>query len=101
MWGPRVPSRVPNVPSQGGLFNWELSPFSICPGLDIDGLYRVSGNLATIQKLRYKVEHGMVTRDDSEGQWGITPPFRDRGTGQGLGTGQPGTPTHPWGSGHT
>lgn len=27
-------------------------------GLDIDGLYRVSGNLATIQKLRYKVDHG-------------------------------------------
>ncbi|XP_053555585.1 rho GTPase-activating protein 27 isoform X2 [Bombina bombina] len=26
-------------------------------GLDIDGLYRVSGNLATIQKLRYKVDH--------------------------------------------
>ncbi|XP_054849523.1 rho GTPase-activating protein 27 isoform X2 [Eublepharis macularius] len=25
-------------------------------GLDIDGLYRVSGNLATIQKLRYKVD---------------------------------------------
>lgn len=28
------------------------------PGLDIDGLYRISGNLATIQKLRYKVDHG-------------------------------------------
>ncbi|XP_067168148.1 rho GTPase-activating protein 27 isoform X2 [Apteryx mantelli] len=28
-------------------------------GLDIDGLYRVSGNLATIQKLRYKVDHDM------------------------------------------
>ncbi|XP_045155406.1 rho GTPase-activating protein 27 [Echinops telfairi] len=27
-------------------------------GLDIDGLYRISGNLATIQKLRYKVDHG-------------------------------------------
>nr|XP_056719309.1 rho GTPase-activating protein 27 [Euleptes europaea] len=26
-------------------------------GLEIDGLYRVSGNLATIQKLRYKVDH--------------------------------------------
>lgn len=64
---------MPNVPSQGGLFNWELSPISICPGLDIDGLYRVSGNLATIQKLRYKVEHGMVTHSDSGGQWGITP----------------------------
>ncbi|NXH98148.1 RHG27 protein, partial [Pachycephala philippinensis] len=34
-------------------------------GLDIDGLYRVSGNLATIQKLRYKVEHGTATRGDS------------------------------------
>lgn len=29
-------------------------------GLDIDGLYRISGNLATIQKLRYKVDHGEV-----------------------------------------
>ena len=26
--------------------------------MDIDGLYRISGNLATIQKLRYKVDHG-------------------------------------------
>ncbi|KAM9296537.1 rho GTPase-activating protein 27-like [Gastrophryne carolinensis] len=26
-------------------------------GLDIDGLYRVSGNLAIIQKLRYKADH--------------------------------------------
>ncbi|KAK9396709.1 rho GTPase-activating protein 27 [Crotalus adamanteus] len=26
-------------------------------GLDVDGLYRISGNLATIQKLRYKVDH--------------------------------------------
>lgn len=29
-------------------------------GLDIDGLYRVSGNLATIQKLRYKADHGTI-----------------------------------------
>ncbi|XP_073900848.1 rho GTPase-activating protein 27-like [Castor canadensis] len=27
------------------------------PGLDIDRLYCISGNLATIQKLRYKVDH--------------------------------------------
>ncbi|XP_029428336.1 rho GTPase-activating protein 27 isoform X2 [Rhinatrema bivittatum] len=26
-------------------------------GLDIDGLYRISGNLAVVQKLRYKVDH--------------------------------------------
>ncbi|XP_078280532.1 rho GTPase-activating protein 27-like isoform X2 [Rhinoraja longicauda] len=26
-------------------------------GLDIDGLYRVSGNLAVIQKLRFKIDH--------------------------------------------
>lgn len=93
-------SRVPNVPSQDGLFNWELSPISICPGLDIDGLYRVSGNLATIQKLRYKVEHGTVTCGDS-GDNGINPPLRGRRTGLGLGRGQLGTPTNPWGSGHT
>ena len=29
-------------------------------GLDIDGIYRVSGNLAVIQKLRYKADHGTV-----------------------------------------
>lgn len=29
-------------------------------GLDIDGLYRVSGNLAVIQKLRYKADHGKL-----------------------------------------
>lgn len=29
-------------------------------GLDIDGLYRVSGNLAVIQKLRFKADHGKV-----------------------------------------
>lgn len=28
-------------------------------GLEIDGLYRVSGNLAVIQKLRFAVNHGM------------------------------------------
>lgn len=28
-------------------------------GLDVDGIYRVSGNLAVIQKLRFAVNHGM------------------------------------------
>ncbi|XP_030919496.1 rho GTPase-activating protein 27 [Geospiza fortis] len=37
-------------------------------GLDIDGLYRVSGNLATIQKLRYKVEHDEQL-DLDDGHW--------------------------------
>ncbi|XP_060111846.1 rho GTPase-activating protein 27 [Heteronotia binoei] len=37
-------------------------------GLDIDGLYRVSGNLATIQKLRYKVDHD-ERLDLEEGRW--------------------------------
>ncbi|KAK2512550.1 Arhgap27 [Columba guinea] len=37
-------------------------------GLDIDGLYRVSGNLATIQKLRYKVEHDEHL-DLDDGRW--------------------------------
>lgn len=27
-------------------------------GLNVDGLYRVSGNLAVIQKLRFAVNHG-------------------------------------------
>lgn len=29
-------------------------------GLEADGIYRVSGNLATIQKLRFKVDQGNV-----------------------------------------
>lgn len=33
--------------------------FSLHPGLGVDGLYRVSGNLAIIQKLRFAVNHGM------------------------------------------
>lgn len=37
-------------------------------GLDIDGLYRVSGNLATIQKLRYKVDHDEHL-DLDDGRW--------------------------------
>ncbi|XP_051795701.1 rho GTPase-activating protein 27 isoform X3 [Acanthochromis polyacanthus] len=36
-------------------------------GLDIDGLYRVSGNLAVIQKLRYKADHEELDLED--GQW--------------------------------
>ena len=65
-----IPGRV--------VVNQELSPrlhHRPLPGLDIDGLYRVSGNLATIQKLRYKVEHGKVTRGD-EGQMEYNPPPR-------------------------
>ncbi|XP_075032509.1 rho GTPase-activating protein 27 isoform X2 [Mixophyes fleayi] len=37
-------------------------------GLDIDGLYRVSGNLAVIQKLRYKVDHDENFNLD-DGRW--------------------------------
>ncbi|KAM8795417.1 rho GTPase-activating protein 27 [Eudromia elegans] len=37
-------------------------------GLDVDGLYRVSGNLATIQKLRYKVDHDEHL-DLEDGRW--------------------------------
>uniref|UniRef100_F7AP07 Rho-GAP domain-containing protein n=1 Tax=Monodelphis domestica TaxID=13616 RepID=F7AP07_MONDO len=37
-------------------------------GLDIDGLYRISGNLATIQKLRYKVDHD-ERLDLDDGRW--------------------------------
>uniref|UniRef100_A0A2K5EEB0 Rho GTPase activating protein 27 n=1 Tax=Aotus nancymaae TaxID=37293 RepID=A0A2K5EEB0_AOTNA len=37
-------------------------------GLDIDGLYRISGNLATIQKLRYKVDHD-ERLDLEDGRW--------------------------------
>ncbi|XP_042330399.1 rho GTPase-activating protein 27 isoform X2 [Sceloporus undulatus] len=37
-------------------------------GLDIDGLYRISGNLATVQKLRYKVDHD-ERLDLDDGRW--------------------------------
>uniref|UniRef100_A0A673GXE2 Rho GTPase-activating protein 27-like n=1 Tax=Sinocyclocheilus rhinocerous TaxID=307959 RepID=A0A673GXE2_9TELE len=37
-------------------------------GLKIDGLYRVSGNLAVIQKLRYKADHE-ENLDLEDGQW--------------------------------
>ncbi|XP_039596533.1 rho GTPase-activating protein 27 isoform X1 [Polypterus senegalus] len=37
-------------------------------GLDIDGIYRVSGNLAVIQKLRYKVDHE-ENLDLNDGKW--------------------------------
>ncbi|KAM9561327.1 rho GTPase-activating protein 27-like isoform 2-T3 [Salvelinus alpinus] len=36
-------------------------------GLDMDGLYRVSGNLAVIQKLRFKADHEELDLED--GQW--------------------------------
>lgn len=37
-------------------------------GLDIDGIYRVSGNLAVIQRLRHKADHE-ETLDLEDGQW--------------------------------
>ncbi|KAJ8345466.1 hypothetical protein SKAU_G00296590 [Synaphobranchus kaupii] len=37
-------------------------------GLDIDGIYRVSGNLAVIQKLRHKADHE-ENLDLDDGQW--------------------------------
>lgn len=39
--------------------NFKRKIIVICPlGLDVDGIYRVSGNLAVIQKLRFTVNHG-------------------------------------------
>nr|XP_040047270.1 rho GTPase-activating protein 27 isoform X3 [Gasterosteus aculeatus aculeatus] len=37
-------------------------------GLDVDGIYRVSGNLAVIQKLRHKADHEEEL-DLEDGQW--------------------------------
>uniref|UniRef100_A0A3Q2XBT4 Rho GTPase activating protein 27, like n=1 Tax=Hippocampus comes TaxID=109280 RepID=A0A3Q2XBT4_HIPCM len=37
-------------------------------GLDVDGIYRVSGNLAVIQKLRHKADHEEHL-DVEDGQW--------------------------------
>ncbi|XP_051905870.1 rho GTPase-activating protein 27 [Hippocampus zosterae] len=37
-------------------------------GLDVDGIYRVSGNLAVIQKLRHKADHEEHL-DVDDGQW--------------------------------
>lgn len=37
-------------------------------GLDTDGIYRVSGNLAVIQKLRFLVNHGENDVEEDEPQ---------------------------------
>ncbi|KAG7273117.1 hypothetical protein CRUP_024847 [Coryphaenoides rupestris] len=37
-------------------------------GLDVDGIYRVSGNLAVIQRLRHKADHE-ESLDLDDGQW--------------------------------
>lgn len=34
---------------------------TVSPGLQVDGIYRISGNLATIQKLRFVVDQGDPT----------------------------------------
>uniref|UniRef100_A0A3P8PGV7 Rho-GAP domain-containing protein n=1 Tax=Astatotilapia calliptera TaxID=8154 RepID=A0A3P8PGV7_ASTCA len=41
-------------------------------GLEADGIYRVSGNLATIQKLRFLVDEGQLNKEDLDlehSQW--------------------------------
>lgn len=64
MRGRRVEGERTGLPSRnhsGGFSPTPPNPGSAppsAPGLEIDGLYRISGNLATIQKLRYKVDHG-------------------------------------------
>lgn len=41
--------------------NEESDPiYFFLPGLAVDGIYRVSGNLAVIQKLRFKADHGNI-----------------------------------------
>uniref|UniRef100_A0A8C3HV85 Rho GTPase activating protein 12 n=1 Tax=Chrysemys picta bellii TaxID=8478 RepID=A0A8C3HV85_CHRPI len=49
-------------------------------GLDVDGLYRVSGNLAVIQKLRFAVNHAKDTQPRAKvgklPPWGRIWPFR-------------------------
>ncbi|XP_033038546.1 rho GTPase-activating protein 27 isoform X2 [Trachypithecus francoisi] len=57
-------TRSPTLPPPPNLGSAPLS----APGLDIDGLYRISGNLATIQKLRYKVDHD-ERLDLDDGRW--------------------------------
>ncbi|KAM7334425.1 hypothetical protein ACRRTK_007745 [Alexandromys fortis] len=50
------------------LGSWREEDVQQNAGLDIDGLYRISGNLATIQKLRYKVDHD-ERLDLDDGRW--------------------------------
>lgn len=38
---------------------WRPLMVSVSPGLQMDGIYRISGNLATIQKLRFIVDQGL------------------------------------------
>lgn len=44
-------------------------------GLSVDGLYRVSGNLAVIQKLRFAVNHGRSLPADHEHAYNISLTF--------------------------
>lgn len=74
MRGRRVEGERTGLPSRnhsGGFSPTPPNPGSAppsAPGLEIDGLYRISGNLATIQKLRYKVDHD-ERLDLDDGRW--------------------------------
>lgn len=59
----------------------------MCSGLEVDGIYRVSGNLAVIQKLRHKADHG-----DAGGPGGLGGPDGPSGPGD---PGDPGGPDGP------
>lgn len=57
--------QLPTLCDAAGVVHRRHEPVCVCAaGLDIDGLYRVSGNLAVIQKLRYKADHGTSTEAD-------------------------------------
>lgn len=51
-------SQPARLPPAGTDFPSHVSPPSLSPGLDVDGIYRVSGNLSVIQKLRFAVDRG-------------------------------------------
>lgn len=63
-----VPARKPACPPTAGTdFPHHVSPPSLSPGLDVDGIYRVNGNLSVIQKLRFAVDRGEETGGAQDG----------------------------------
>lgn len=56
-------SFLPHIPHLN-TFRVLIFPIPLLLGLDVDGIYRVSGNLAVVQKLRFLVDRGERTWEE-------------------------------------
>lgn len=56
-------SFLPHIPHLN-TFRVPIFPIPLLLGLDVDGIYRVSGNLAVVQKLRFLVDRGERTWEE-------------------------------------